>query len=365
MEWNGAKIKDLAKSRSLNQQNIADELEVTRQTVSDWIKGHVPKGLHLIKLCKLFEVKPDYFFLVAEENGISLPLHRKRQNAKITQEVQKEAYELAKEYAVIFKNEKISRLLPVMRGSEKSDTNAKNIAHKLRRLSGVSDNAVIDHKNIFALIEKLGINLIIKKFPENIKAYAFYINIHGHRVIFLNSITNLLDLNFALLNETVHAIRDEVEIDRCYEEEEESFCDSVANHIQFPESYIELVYNTIKGLGPAIKVNKLKEFGKQYKHSLYGIVKNIQSYHQSFKLNIGGADVNLKKMIPTIGEAFLNTNDSREYVDRLKTISPVYINIIKHQIDDISDRKLEELLGLESLLDAKAVKEELLISESY
>jgi len=365
MEWIGDRIKDLAKNRSLNQQNIADELAVTRQTVSDWIKGHVPKGIHLIKLCKLFDVKPDYFFLVPEESGISLPLHRKRQNAKITQQVQKDAFEIAKEYEVIFKNEKIPRLLPVMRGSGKSKTNAKNIAYELRRKSGASDNAVIDYKDIFVLMESLGINLIVKKFQENIKAYAFYINIHGHRVVFLNSVTSLLDLNFALLHETVHAIRDEVKIDDCYAEEEELFCDSVANYIQFPESYIELVYNTVKHLQIATKVNKLKEFGKQYKHSLFGIVKNIQSYHQNFKLNIGGADTNLKKTMPTIGEAIFDTHDSREYVNRLKTISPVFISIIKHQIDNISDRKLEEILGLDSLLDAKAVKEELLYSESY
>ena len=96
-----------------------------------------------------------------------------------------------------------------------------------------------------------------------------------------------------------------------------------------------------------------------YNSALFGIVKQIKNIHPDFNLKIGGADSNLKKGFPTIGDILFAGDDPRDYVTKISELSPLFTNIILNQIDSITDRKLGELLGIENVLDAKAVKDEL------
>jgi hypothetical protein len=208
-------------------------------------------------------------------------------------------------------------------------------------------------------LEQLGIKIIFRFFPEKIKAYAFYTKIHGHRIIFVNNSTNIIDLIFPVLHEAVHAIRDEFQINDGFDTEEETFCDKVAGYVQFSDEYVHMVDDVINGLSEGVQVNKLKTFGKKYGHALFGIVKQIKTIHPDFNLKIGGADSNLKKGFPTIGDILFAGDDPRDYITIFSKLSPLFTNIILNQIDSITDRKLGELLGIESVLDAKAVKDEL------
>ena len=74
------------------------------------------------------------------------------------------------------------------------------------------------------------------------------------------------------------------------------------------------------------------------------------------KLNVGGADTNLKREFPTIGEILLQDDDPKSFLDFLSELTPRFINTLKEQNENISYRKLGQLLGLESALDAKEIK---------
>jgi hypothetical protein len=69
-------------------------------------------------------------------------------------------------------------------------------------------------------MKKLGIKVIFRYFPETIKAYAFYTQICGHRVTFVNNHTNTLDLIFPFIHEAVHAIRDEIQRHEIFDQNE-------------------------------------------------------------------------------------------------------------------------------------------------
>lgn len=359
MEWLGEKIKYLIKKNNLSIVKLAEKAGISRQTVNDWIKGQVPKGNHLINLCKIFNVNPDFFFSKDFDSSISVPVHRTRKTAKVTPAMQKDALELARTYEVLFKNDANSSILPVIRVHHRTDAVAKKIAGELRKKAGISQDLPPDYEHTFSLLEQLGINIIFRYFPEKIKAYAFYTKIHGHRIIFVNNSTNIIDLIFPVLHEAVHAIRDEIQINDAFDTEEETFCDKVASYVQFSDEYVHMVDDVINGLSEGVQVNKLKTFGKKYGHALFGIVKQIKTIHPGFTLKIGGADSNLKKGFPTIGDILFAGDDPRDYVTKFSGLSPLFTNIILNQIDSITDRKLGELLGIESVLDAKAVKDEL------
>lgn len=359
MKWVGTKIRERTKEQQLSISKLADALGVSRQTVNDWMKGQIPKGNHLMALGQTLQVSPNYFFTRVGEQPIVVPVHRTRQNAKITPAMQKEVFELAKEYELFFRNSSESDLVPVARVSERTQKNSIKLAHELRLQSGIENDTPIDYLHTFKLMEHLGINVILRYFPDTIKSYAFYTKIHHYRVVFVNNSTNVIDLIFQLLHESVHAIRDEITMNGEYDQEEERFCDQVANYVQFPDEYVKFVYQTISDLSPGIQVNKLKTFGERYGHSLYGIVLRIQSLFPEFSLTIGGADTNVKKKFPTIGDVLFSKEDPGDYIRMLSTLSSNFVEKLLLQLDDISYRKLAELLDLESVLDAKVVKQEL------
>lgn len=360
MEWIGEKIRELIKENNTSIVNVAKKIGVSRQTVNDWIGGQAPKGTHLVALCKMFNTNPDYFFSKGFEGSISVPVHRTRKTAKVTSKMQKDALDLAKEYDLLFRNDSDTGILPVMRGQNRSEKTAIHAAKELRARADLNEDAPPGYKHVFKLMKNLGIKIIFRTFPKEIKAYAFYTKIHGHRVVFVNNETNVLDLIFPLLHEAVHAVRDEYRVNDGFDDEEELFCDMVANYVQFPDEYVGMVYNVIKDLDIPVQVNKLKTFGRQFSHALYGIVKRIKYMDPGFNLNIGGADTNLRKEFPTIGHILFSDKDPRNYANALDQLSPLFINIILTQIDGLTHRKIGEILGLENLIDTMEVKNELM-----
>ena len=208
-------------------------------------------------------------------------------------------------------------------------------------------------------MENLGIHVIIKEFPDTIKAYAFYTNIHSYRVVFVDYNTKVADLIFALLHEAIHAIRDEGGAGTSYDPAEENFCDLVANYIQFPEDYIQFVFDSIRGLPKGHQINQLKTFGQKNVHALYGLVHEIKKSHPNFALNVGGADTNFRKCFRSIGEELFSNSDVSSYLDTLREISPVFFDEIVKQYSGLSDRRLGELLGVGHILDGKEVRVEL------
>ena len=359
MPWSGANLKALAKKKGITLTKLSEYLEVSRQTVTAWAKGKVPKGDHLIELSKILEINPGYFFYEDETlRTISVPMHRTRGVAKVTEKTEQDAFQLAKQYEKLFIEASDPGLVPVLRVKRRDEKNAKALAKELRKLCGIEGHMPMDYKHTFYLLTLLSIVPIFRYFPSSVKDYAFYCRIDRHRVVFVNTSTNVLDLIFPLLHETIHAIRDEEE-NAINDPTEEEFCDLVANYIQFPADYVQLVYDTMIGRRINIQINRLKEFAKKNSHSLFGIVQELKKINSALDLNVGGEDTNLKKLFPTIENILFDVEDVREYMALLKALSPLFVEILRNQIDNASPRKTAEWLGLESTLDGKQVVDEL------
>ena len=80
MKWLGDKLKNLLVERGLTQEAFSEMVGVSRQTYSEWVKGQVPKGSHLIKLCRVLDIEPDSLFI--EVAPLIVPSHRTRRTAK-------------------------------------------------------------------------------------------------------------------------------------------------------------------------------------------------------------------------------------------------------------------------------------------
>ena len=65
----GDKIYNLRKQAGLSQEDLACEVDVTRQTVSLWEADRlVPKSEKIKKLCEIFNVSSDYFLFDGTED---------------------------------------------------------------------------------------------------------------------------------------------------------------------------------------------------------------------------------------------------------------------------------------------------------
>lgn len=360
MGWDGSRLKGLAKERGLSLVDLASSLDVTRQSINDWIKGAVPKGTHLIALSRRLGVSPTYFFSDDLQQAISVPLHRLRGVARLTPKREEQATRLATEYEKLFFTAPDPGLVPVLR-TDRGDESVIHTSEQLRNISGIPSTKPMDYTHTFGLIAKLEIVTIFRDFPNDLKDYAFYCRIHSHRVVFVNTHTNILDLIFPLLHETIHAIRDEgkTEVDVT---EEEDFCDKVANKVQFPHEYVASVYEAIERRTKAIQVNMLKDKCMQYGHSLFGIVKQLQSSYPGLKWNpltIGGADTNLKKGFPRIRDILYGKGDVGSYVKTLKAFSPKFFELVAMQMNNVSTRKFGEWFGLNNIFDAREVRQQI------
>ncbi|WP_167496601.1 helix-turn-helix domain-containing protein [Desulfopila sp. IMCC35006] len=361
MKWAGEKVRDLAKAQGFSIASLAESIGVSRKAVNDWTRGQIPKGNHLMALARLLNINPEELFNIGEKFDISIPVHRTRGNAKVTEDRSQEAFNLAKDYYSFFLNDSALPVVPVIRETDKSDENARNIARILRKMTSVQNGEPLKKKHVFSLLKDLGIKIVIKKFPESLKVYAFYTRILAHRVVFVNRDTNFLDLNFALLHEAVHAVRDETFKGRLYDKKEEDFCDLVANYVQFPDEYVQFVANNISDLRVGQAINILKSFAEKNGHALHGIVKRIYNQFPSKEpINPHGADTNLKKEFYSIGDYLMAFENAEEYVTYLKEISPLFLESLVKQVENLTYRRLGELLDIESSLDAADLKDEFL-----
>jgi transcriptional regulator with XRE-family HTH domain len=356
MGWDGSRIKVLSKERHVPLVQLAEHLKVSRQTVNDWMNGQVPKGTHLVELCRFLNVSPSSFFPEDPVPPISRPLHRIKGAAKLNEAMDKGARELASDYEGLFRFAPSPGLVPVLRGGKDKET-ACTIAQELRSRAQIDPGKPMGYEHTFNLLEKLNIVCIFREFHAAIKSYALYCRIHNHRVVFINTKTNILDLIFPLLHETMHAVRDG-EGATFYDKDEEDFCDIAAGYTQFPDTYVDMVFDFLKGKTPAQQINTLKMFSRNYGHSIFGIYTRIKSKHENIDLRTGGADTNLKKEFPSIGDILFKSDEPHDYIQHLRKLSPLFFDIVSRQIDNPSTRKFGEWLGLDTTLDAEHARKE-------
>jgi len=358
MNFRGGLIKTKAKESGVSLQALAQKLGVSRQTVYQWIIGQTPRGSHLVRLCALLNLSPEAFFDASTEKPVTVPLHRTIKKKPVTKEMRDASQSLAEEYLQLFRQESSASVLPVIRLKERTEANAELIANFLREESGIAEGKPMDYESALSLLSKLGIYAIFREFPKELSAssYAFFSRIDRNRVVFINIETNVLDLIFQLLHETVHAIRDE-ELNHVNTTEEEEFCDRVAEMTQFPRVYAEMVACDIKGIRKSgVLINKLKRTSKENSHSLWGIAYRLQ--HMGIlndSIKIGGAATVLNKEFPKVSDVLFINQDPNAYTEMLNRLSPLFTRLVAAQLESASIRKLGEWLGLGTSMDAKYV----------
>ena len=68
----GEKIKELRKSRGMSQEELAEQINVSRQAISKWeLDASLPDIDNIVQLSRLFAVSIDYLLLEKDEAAVS------------------------------------------------------------------------------------------------------------------------------------------------------------------------------------------------------------------------------------------------------------------------------------------------------
>jgi len=361
MEWNGNKLRQRVESSGFTQESFSKKVGVTRPTYNAWIGGQVPKGIHLIRIWDVLGLEPDALFESGRPNVRVVPSHRKRGAAKVTDSTNQAATALAESFAGFFDetDAPVLQLVATLRTSE----TAVKLASEMRKLMGLGDGHTPPTlRQVFDLLVKLGVYVVFAKFSEAIKDYAFYTQIKGNRVVFVNTDTNELDLIFPLLHEAVHAVRNVCPGEgEAWDAEEDLFCDRVAGLVQFPNGYVEDVRAVIQVCAKGHLIETLKGFSERHHHAIYGLIrrlvevkalsqpKNMRPYLM--------ADSGLRKRHVTLRLHLLDEGHIGNFLDAFKAYSPLWARLLQHHIGGMTVSRLAECLDL-SYVDAKSVMEE-------
>lgn len=358
MKWNETKIRELLDQRNITISNLAESISVTRQTVHNWLNGSLPKGQDLLKLCKYLGVGAEEFF-IEEKSPVTLIAHRTQRKSTTTPQKIDTARQLAMEYVGFFKQVKpvgIVRSLPDINFDKEY---IKKLAKQLRDISKIENGKPMSFTAVLNLLSSLGIFIVFREFPPELKSYAFFCMIENHRVVFINSSTHTIDLIFQLLHETIHAIRSE-HIKENTSKDEEEFCDSVACIAQFPVSYVKHVGKNLHGSTTKAIITILYNYADRNKHSMHGLVEALKSYDiwkLPADLNIYPSENKLRQHTPTIEQILFESKSPQEFVRCLEHLSPLFTAELKELHSSLSDRKLASLLGLPTGMDASMVRE--------
>ena len=69
----GDRIRELRNSRSLSQVELAKQLHVSKQTISNWENNNVPPSIDtLIRIANFFDVSTDYLLEFNNERKLNV-----------------------------------------------------------------------------------------------------------------------------------------------------------------------------------------------------------------------------------------------------------------------------------------------------
>lgn len=103
----GDKIKELRKSRDLNQQDLADILGITRGQISNLEKNRRSLNLNQLKLlCDTFNLDMEYFIVQPDKNESVMLLERAKLLFESEQLSEEQKDELYQELMRIYLNHK-------------------------------------------------------------------------------------------------------------------------------------------------------------------------------------------------------------------------------------------------------------------
>lgn len=264
------RIKNARILKCLSQQNVADELGVSKQMVSKYENGEaIPTSSKFIKLSKLFGLKIDYFFssFQVELGEINF---RKKSSFSI-----KKLSSLKEQIKINLENYLwLEDALSIDYSFKNTIENIgidkiEDIEKAVLRLRNDWNIGIDPIHNIIQLLEDKEIKVIeLYDVDDKFDGLATYVN-GKYPVIVVNGNFHVERKRFTLLHELGHLL---LNLPECETKKEEQFCNKFAAEFLFPR---EIVVKEFGGKRKHITLAELIATQKKYGISIPAIVYRL------------------------------------------------------------------------------------------
>ncbi len=306
-------------SLGLNQTVLAKKLNVSRESVSKWIKGEkFPRPAKLLALSKQLDLS--FNEIIIQKNATNpIIAFRTNKNKRVTEEQESIANDMS---------EMLKVLLPYLC--------ADSVFHP-----PVIDNPLIDYNYIqkvsLEIRKKAGLNTVEITFNEIMKLYidfhiilvpvmwgpngnnGLYIHLPENKITFIyaNLEKVITDFKFWLLHELAHTMTPSLDSANA-----EEFADSFAAAVLFPRESASKAYNElIKIRNKGTIVNRIKNIASNLLISPYTILGEMKKYAEDsslpvLEIDMGGAITNFNKKIGLVSEIIFEEEcpDAEKYI---------------------------------------------------
>jgi transcriptional regulator with XRE-family HTH domain len=356
------KIKEKMSSLGLSQSELADKLNVSKESVSQWVKGNkFPRPGKLLALSKAFQLSFNEIVLKHTEYA-PIIAYRTNKNKKVTSEHETIAKDMGEMLKVLlpYLNGDSVFSSPIISSPETDDYYVQKVVKELKERIG-NEVIEISFADIMSLYDDFRIILVPVMWGLN-GDNGLYIHLPKSSITFVyaNLEKVITDFKFWLLHELAHAMTPDLEGDNA-----EYFADSFAAAMLFPENLAEQYYNEIKKIkNPGIAINTIKRLASKLAISPYTIFNEINRYAERNSLpildfNIGGAVANFNKQVRLVSEIIFEEEnpEAEKYIETCKNVfgTPFFDALEEYIRNEKKEAGIVQRLMNIPLADAKGV----------
>lgn len=306
---NSQVIKESLRERGWTQARLAEEVGVTSQAVTHWLRGeNFPRPAVILKLVAVLGLR--YEKLVVDEEEIEPVIaFRRKGGAKTVEAHIRKAVGIGRLLRPLVPYLKAVPELRTQIASPSTDpVKVQAYATEARKRLGVGQQKPLRYEDLIKEFERSGTILVPvlwgeKKRHEN----ALHIGLPKENVtfVFLNLDTRIEDFGFWMAHELAHIYTPQW----AGTDQGEDFADAFAGALLFPRACAETVYAETMQAHDRGKLRVLQSHAKQHDISPYTVFKQVQIYAELEKQS--GIPIKEKDIHA------LRNRDSGELVSRL------------------------------------------------
>ncbi len=363
-------IRNALAERGLTQKDLASQIGVSAQAVTNWLKGvDFPRPPALLKLAAGLHLGFDEL-VQNNDTGRPVVAFRKKGNAKTGHAHIKQAEEMG----LLLKP--LVPCLPEQQALRTLITSPSTNYHKLqaaasqtRQRLGIGEHAEMGYESLIGEFRSSGAILVPVMWGEKHEhKNALHIRLPEEDVTFIliNLDTRIEDFKFWMAHELAHVYTPEL----AGTEEGEDYADAFAGALLFPEPCVEACYQAISRKRNEQSVIKaLFSCAREHLISINTVYRQVQDFARARQLPV--LKIAENKLHATRNH-FSGPSVSEVLFDPLPPAPDVYIAACRHQFQSdffialkklLHDRDtgpgyLQQILDI-SIRDAKAIHEEL------
>lgn len=276
---NGDNLRQALQARGWTQKDLANELGVTAQAVTNWLKGaDFPRPPKLLQLATKLQLQFSDLVLILDQERPVIAF-RKKGSSKTTED------HILKAMAI---GSLLKPLVPFLGAQSSLRTQfaaattdyepLQAMAAQVRSRIGLGEASVLSYKDLIEQFSSNGAVIVPVMWGEKQQhKNALHILLKQERVtfIFLNLDTHLEDFKFWMAHELAHVYTP----DLAGKNEGEDFADAFAGAILFPKPLAQATYarsaqqTSIQG-----EVRVLQEAARDHSISLYSVFCEVNQY---------------------------------------------------------------------------------------